>query len=306
MEHIENNNIQQTTSTVVTLGNFDGIHLGHQSLINHTTKLAKENNYKSVVFTFAPHPKLVFSKDNKFYVIMSPEEKKTAVKNLGVDIYIEYHFDENFAKTSPETFFNDILVDKLKCKILIVGEDYHFGSKRQGDFSTLKNLGEAKGIDVIAMPSIMIDDEKVSSTRIRKCLLDTDFPMIKTMINKPYTVIGTVVKGKQIGRTIGFPTVNVSAYESKAFPPNGVYATKTLLKGETYYSITNVGVNPTVNGNKKMVETHLLDFDEVVYGEKVEVFFYRFIRPEKKFPSIDDLKNEIQKNTNEVRKFFDI
>lgn len=304
MEHIKNSNIEQTTSTVVTLGNFDGIHLGHQSLINHTTKLSKQNNYKSVVFTFAPHPKWVFSKDKKFYVVMSPEEKATAIEKLGVEVYIEYPFDEEFAKTSPEVFFNDILLDKLKCKILIVGEDYHFGSKRQGDFSTLKKLGEDKGIQVIAMSSVMVDNEKVSSTRIRQCLLNTDFSLIETMINKPYTVIGTVIKGKQIGRTIGFPTVNVSAYESKAFPPNGVYATKTLLKGETYYSITNIGVNPTVNGNKKMVETHLLDFDEVVYGERVEVFFYKFIRAEKKFPNIEALKEEIAKNTAEVRKLF--
>lgn len=305
MEHIENNNIQQSASTVVTLGNFDGIHLGHQSLINKTRILALENNFKSVVFTFSPHPKLVFNSNN-FGLIMSPEEKKKAIESLNIDIYIEYIFNNEFAKTSPQTFFNDILVEKLNCKILIVGEDYHFGAGRQGDFSTLQKLGKQSGIEVIAMPSVMIDEEKVSSTRIRKCLLDTDFKLIEIMLGRPYSVIGEVVQGRQIGRTIGFPTANISAYENKVFPPNGVYATKVLLNGQTYHSITNIGTNPTVNGNKKMVETHLINFNQVVYGEYVEVIFYAFIRPERKFPNIDALKSEIEKNTLQVKEYFKI
>lgn len=306
MKHIKNNNIQQTNPTVVTLGNFDGIHLGHESLINKTRILAEENGYKSIVFTFEPHPKLVFSKNKDFGLVMSPEEKKIAIEGLGVDAYIEYPFDEYFAKTSPEDFVNNILVDKLKCKILIVGDDYHFGAGARGDVSKLKELGAVKGMQVIAMPSIMLGDEKVSSTRIRKYLIDTDFDGVESMLNRRYSIWGVVVKGRQIGRTIGFPTLNMLAYNNKVFPPNGVYATKTLIKGETFYGITNIGTNPTVNGNEKMVETHLFDFDQVVYGEEARVSFYKFIRNEKKFPSLDDLKLEIKNNTKEVKEFFGV
>ncbi|MBR4015375.1 MAG: bifunctional riboflavin kinase/FAD synthetase [Anaerotignum sp.] len=304
MEHITDTHIEQAQPTAVTLGNFDGLHLGHRALIQLTKQFAEEENLKSVVFTFSPHPMFVFRKKEDFALIMAPSEKKFTVEQMGVDIYVEYPFDEEFAAMSAEDFAIKLIFEKLKCKVLIVGENYRFGKGASGNYEMLQRLGEERGVKVIAVPSVLYGEERVSSSRIRRCLVDKDLEAANRMLTVPYFILGTVAEGKKLGRTIGFPTVNIIAHPLKLFPPNGVYATKTLYKGKYYYGVTNIGKNPTVNGTKKIVETYLFDFNETIYGETLQTFFYHFLRSEQKFPSVEELQKQIAINAEQAREYF--
>ncbi|MFV0314424.1 MAG: bifunctional riboflavin kinase/FAD synthetase [Anaerotignum sp.] len=304
MEHITDTHIDQKQPTAVTLGNFDGLHLGHRALIKLTKQFAQEEGLKSVVFTFSPHPMLVFQKKEDFALIMTPDEKKFTMEQMGIDTYIEYPFDQEFAAMSPEEFAVKLIFEKLQCRVLIVGENYHFGSNRSGSYELLQKLGEERGVKVIAVPSVLFEEERVSSSRIRKALVQKDFEDANRMLTEPYFILGEVTEGKKLGRTIGFPTINMTAQPLKLFPPNGVYATKTLYNGKCYYGVTNIGINPTVNGSDKIVETFLLDFDKDVYGDTLQVFFYKFLRSERKFPSIEELREQIQLNAKQAREYF--
>ncbi|KXL52543.1 riboflavin biosynthesis protein RibF [Anaerotignum neopropionicum] len=304
MEHIAGTHIEQNQPTAVTLGNFDGLHLGHRALIQLTKQFAQDEGLKSVVFTFSPHPMLVFGKKENFALIMAPSEKKFTMERMGVDAYIEYPFDQEFAAMSAEDFAIKLIFEKLQCRVLIVGENYHFGANRSGDYAMLQRLGEERGVKVIAVPSVLFEGERVSSSRIRKCLIQKDLEDANCMLTEPYFILGTVSEGKKLGRTIGFPTVNIIAHPLKLFPPNGVYATKTLYHGRFYYGVTNIGINPTVNGTQKIVETYLLDFNQDVYGETLQTFFYKFLRCERKFPGVEELRQQIQINAEQAKEYF--
>lgn len=304
MKHITDRHIEQDCPTAVTLGNFDGLHLGHRALIKLTKEFAQDEGLKSVVFTFAPHPMLVFKKKEDFALIMAPSEKKYQMEQMGVDTYIEYPFDAEFAAMAPEDFAINLIFEKLRCRVLIVGENYHFGKGAAGDYEMLQRLGEERGIKVIAVPQVLFEEERVSSSRIRRCLIEKNLDEANRMLTVPYFILGTVKEGKKLGRTIGFPTVNIEAHPLKLFPPNGVYATKTLYKGKYYYGVTNIGKNPTVNGTEKIVETYLLDFNETVYGETLQTFFYTFLRSEQKFPSVEELQKQIARNAEQARAYF--
>lgn len=304
MEHITDTHIEQNMPTAVTLGNFDGLHLGHRALINLTKEFAHEEGLRSVVLTFSPHPMLVFKKKDDFALIMAPSEKKFTMEQMGIDAYIEYPFDEEFAAMPAKDFAEKLIFEKLKCKVLIVGENYHFGTKRSGNYEMLRELGEKHGVKVIAVPSVLFEEERVSSSRIRQCLIEKDIESANRMLTVPYFILGTVIRGKKLGRTIGFPTTNVLAHPMKLFPPNGVYATKTLYEGKYYYGVTNVGVNPTVNGTEKIVETYLLDFDEKIYDKEIQTFFYQFLRSEKKFASVEELRAQIEINAQQAAEYF--
>lgn len=304
MEHITDTHIEQERPTAVTLGNFDGLHLGHRALIKLTKQFAEEEGLKSVVFSFSPHPMLLFKKKEDFALIMAPSEKQFSIEQMGIDTYIEYPFDEEFAAMSAEDFAVKLIFGKLQCRVLIVGENYHFGKGAAGGYETLRRLGEERGVKVIAVPSVLYEEERVSSSRIRQCLIEKDLETANKMLTVPYFILGTVAEGKKLGRTIGFPTVNIIAHPLKLFPPNGVYATKTLYQGKYYYGVTNIGKNPTVNGTKKIVETYLFDFDKTVYGETLQTFFYKFLRSEQKFPSVEELQRQIAINAEQTREYF--
>lgn len=304
MEHITDTRIEQERPTAVTLGNFDGLHLGHRSLINLTTQFAEEQGLRSVVFTFSPHPMFVFQKKEEFALIMDPAEKKFQMEQMGIDVYVEYPFNAEFAAMSPEDFAVKLIFEKLKCQVLVVGEDYHFGKGAAGNYEMLKRLGAERGIMVIGVPKVLYEEERVSSSRIRRCLLEKDLEDANQMLTVPYFILGTVKEGKKLGRTIGFPTVNIEAHPLKLFPPNGVYATKTLYNENYYYGVTNIGKNPTVNGTVKIVETYLLDFDQMIYGEQLQTFFYKFLRSEQKFPSVEALRQQIAINAEQAREYF--
>ena len=305
MEHIQSDQIGQTRPTAITLGNFDGLHLGHRKLIGRMQQEAKAQQLRSVVFSFFPHPMFLFHNGENLALIMSPEEKKRAIAAMGVDLYVEYPFTKTFAAMAPEDFACGLLFEQMKCRVLVVGENYHFGAKQKGNAALLEKLGKEHGVKVIVIPPVMYGGERVSSTRVRKALSDTNLDLAAALLSRPYGIYGEVIHGKQLGRTIGFPTINVVADPEKLFPPNGVYATKTLVAGRQYPGVTNVGVAPTVHGTKKIVETYLFDFHQSVYGSCVETALYRFIRPERKFPSVAALQQQMQADAAAAREYFE-
>ncbi|MBQ4347853.1 MAG: bifunctional riboflavin kinase/FAD synthetase [Firmicutes bacterium] len=304
MIHINTSNIDQTEDTAVTIGNFDGLHLGHRALIYRTMAEAAIEGLRSIVLTFSPHPMFLFHNKDIPALILTEEEKLFAIEETGVDIYIEYPFDTEFLKTSPEDFAN-MVFDRLRCKVLVVGDNYTFGYKGAGDAKLLKKLGAERGVRVIIMPIVEFDGDRVSSSRIRSYLVERNMEAANRLLSKPYFIYGEVIQGKKLGRTIGFPTVNIRADTVKLFPPNGVYASRTLYNGKLYYGVTNVGFNPTVNGEFKVVETFIFDFHEMVYGEKVKVYFYKGLRPEQKFDSVGELVVQMTRDAEKAKEYFD-
>ncbi len=304
MEHITNSEIEQSCPTAVTIGNFDGVHMGHRRLIETTKELAGEEGLKSVVLTFYPHPMFIFGNREKNALIMSPEEKKIAVEKMGVDTYIEYPFDREFASMAPEDFATELVFKRLKCRVLVVGYDYRFGNKNKGDYKLLERLGKEYGVKTVFIPNVIYEGERVSSTKIRECLVDRDVEGANRRLTEPYYIFGRVAEGKKLGRRLGFPTLNILAHEDKLFPPNGVYATVTVYNGRPYYGITNVGYNPTVNGKHKTVETNLFDFNTEIYGENILTFFFKWLRDERKFPDVEALRDEIARNTISTKEYF--
>lgn len=304
MNYITDYQIEQEKPTAVTLGNFDGLHQGHRALIGLTKQFAEEEDLNCVVFTFSPHPMFLFKKKPDFALIMSPLEKKYTMEQMGIDVYIEYPFTEQFASMQPEHFANEILFEQLKCKVLIVGENYKFGYKQSGDYQLLKKLGEQKGVKVICVPSVLYEGDRVSSSRVRRYLTEKKIDKANRLLTIPYFILGEVVQGKKLGRTIGFPTINIEAHPLKLFPPNGVYATITVYENEMYFGVTNIGCNPTVNGTFKVIETYLFDFHKVVYGQTIQTYFFQWLRSEQKFPSVEDLRRQMEVDSENAKKYF--
>ena len=299
---LNDKNIGENKFTAITLGNFDGIHLGHQKLISAVKDYAEKYSLKSIVFSFYPHPKSFFNSE-KFYTIFSPYEKEKLIGELGIDELIEYPFTYDFANVEPEDFA-DFIFDKMKCKVLVIGDDYCFGKNRRGNFSLLKETGSKKGAEVVEIYSVNDSGIRVSSTRIRECIMEKKFEETARLLGKHYFVLGEVIDGKKIGRKINFPTANIIPYKNKLLPPDGVYLTKTIYDNNIYKSITNIGKNPTVEGKERTVETHIFNFNEELYGKEIKVCFYGFIRNECKFTSIDDLKKQISEDKKKAFEIF--
>ena len=304
MEHITTTKIQMNQDTAITLGNFDGLHMGHRRLISTMQQKAAEQGLLSVVFSFYPHPMFLFGNRDHQALIMSPEEKKRTIEQMGVDCYVEYPFTKDFAAMAPEDFAVQLIFQAMRCKVLVVGENYRFGKNHAGNVALLQQLGAQYGVEVICIPAVMAQGERVSSTRVRKALVEKDLDLVNALLTEPYFIYGEVVQGKQLGRTIGFPTINVVADPQKLFPPNGVYATKSLYDGQYYPGVTNVGIAPTVHGTRKIVETHLFDFHQVIYGKYIRTQLYAFIRPEQKFDSVDALQKRMTVDAALAREYF--
>ncbi len=296
MKHIYGvKNIKLLEDSVVILGNFDGIHIGHQELFQVAKKIGKDKNMKIVLFSFYPHPTWVLGNNPK-PLLMTREEKKDRIDKLGIDIYVEYPFDLEFGKKSAENFVTNILLEKLNCKAVIVGNNYFFGRNQEGDVGFMEKLGKEFGFEVYAVNEVREGNTIVSSTLIRDLILKGDIALASKLIGQPYRVKGTIVKGKQLGRTLGFPTINLLPDEIKVLPPNGVYISKTHILGKMYHSLTNIGNNPTVNGKEKMVETFIFDFTEDVYGENVTIELLKHVRAERKFNSLAELMDQMNKD----------
>lgn len=304
MQHIYNTtNIIRSHQSVVILGNFDGVHIAHQKLFKVAQLEAESRNLQTIVFSFYPHPTWVIGKHPKS-LLMSREDKKKMIQKMNIDVLIEYPFTIQFANIEPEAFFKEILIEKLKTQVLVVGSNYYFGKDKKGNPELLKTLGRHYGVTVHVVEAVMQEKRAISSSRIRELILDGAIEKANHLLGHPYKITGEVIKGKQLGRTIGFPTINIVATKDRVYPPNGVYATKVKVYSKTYMGMTNIGVNPTVAGERKMIETHLLDCNEDLYGAQAEVYFYHFIRPETKFETLDGLKEQIIEDKEEIKQFF--
>lgn len=278
----------QLDKSVVALGKFQGLHNGHMMLINEVVAIARKEQLTGVVFTINIH-------NDK--MVNLPDERFAILEEMGVDVDVECEFSSEFAMMQPEQFVKSILVDKLNASYVVVGSDFRFGYKRQGDVSLLKTYGDKYGFEVIAFDKLCVDGNIVSSSLIRELIEAGNVDSVEKYMGRPYSVSGEVCTGKQLGRTIGFPTINIIPKEDKLLPPYGVYETFINLDGTIYKGVTNVGNNPTVeNTDRTFVETNIIDFDDNLYGETVTVCFKRYIRKEKKFNSIEELKNQIKRD----------
>lgn len=302
MKVIECGQFKIEEPSAVTIGNFDGIHLGHQELVKTVLEYSKIYSLKSVVFSFEPHPVEFFGKKGEFKTMFSVEEKKFVIENLGVDILIQYPFNTEFADLSPEEFM-DLLIEKTNCKVLVVGENYCFGKDRVGNIDTLKRLGKVKNIKVIGIPRVKIHNVRVSSTRIRGLINCGDMEDVTVLLNKPYFAMGEIVHGDERGRRMNFPTINLEPPLKKLLPPDGVYFSRVYIDGKLYDSMSNIGVNPTFNGDARKIETHIFDFDEDVYGKKAIVCFFKRIRSEKKFEGMNELIEQLNEDKSCCRKY---
>ncbi len=272
--------------SAVCIGKFDGIHAGHELLIQDILKRSE----RSVVFTFEP--------ESKHANIYTEDEKLDILNELGVDAVVSLPFTPELKSISSEKFVNDILIKKMGVAFVSVGEDFCYGHMRSGNAKTLKKAGEKKGFDVCIHEKLKWDERIISSTLVRNLLTEGNINVANKYLKRAFFYTGEVCHGKELGRTINFPTVNMLIPETKIIPKCGVYASLTHVRGEVHRSVTNIGIRPTVNGENINVETHILDFNEDIYGLDIKVELTEFIRPELTFASLDELKGQIQIDIN--------
>ena len=298
---------QNFQDVVLTIGNFDGVHLAHKKIIEKVVARAKALGGTSIVYTFKPHPHRALSPGNQIQLINTYEEKLEFFSKLQVDIVIEEPFSREFSTISPEKFFREILVKHFSTKEVYVGYDFGFGKDRAGSLELLKKLCEDENVVCAVEQPLQIDNVICSSTKIRECIERGEIKMANKLLGREFFYSGLIVKGKGRGRTIGFPTANVHS-ESKLWVKEGVYATRAVHKGKIFKSVTNVGRQPTFNQDISLVpivmETHIFDFDLDIYGETLEVRFVDRIRDEKKFASIDALVDQIKLDSLEAKKII--
>ena len=287
---------------VITIGNFDGYHLGHQALVKQVLSDASATNAKGGILTFDPHPKKVLQSQIPFRHIYSRESKWEFLKQSGLDACFVIPFTVEFAALSSQEFLNR-LFSFIKLNKIIVGYDFNFGKAREGSASFLRQEAEKQGIAFQRMDAVQIGDITVSSTMIRRLLFEGDFKNVERYLGRQWSVTGIVQKGKRIGNTIGFPTMNL---EPKVLLPlkRGVFCCHVEIEGQRFNGVCNVGVNPTFNGKTLKVETHLFDYDQDTYGKEISVFPVKFLREERKFNAVDELIAQIRMDAEETKQFF--
>jgi riboflavin kinase/FMN adenylyltransferase len=293
--------LPQIKGSVVTIGNFDGIHLGHQKIIAQLKEHAEKLKVPSVVISFNPTPQNFFGADHA--VLSSYEEKDFFLSSLGINYHLVINFNKEFSNINAQTFIEEFLLRKLNIKLCLVGDDFRFGKNRVGDFSLLQENGAKHGFAVEETATIEHNQIRISSTRIRECLQQNNLEETKKLLGRSYSISGKIVRGQQRGRTINFPTINILPNRSKS-PVSGVFAVKVKLSGQTYFGICNAGHKPTVNGREFLFETHIFDFEKDVYEQFAEIVFLKHVRPEKKFNSFEELKDQIEKDVIVAKKFF--
>lgn len=292
-------------STVVTIGTFDGVHMGHKAILKRLIQTAKDEHLESVVLTFFPHPRLVLQQNSDLKLLNTIEERANLLKEAGVDSLVIHPFTKEFSRLTAEEYVHDILVRDLKVKKLIIGYDHRFGRNRNADIDDLRKYGEELGFEIEEISAKEIDDVAISSTKIRKALERGDVETAHECLGYPYQITGTVVRGKALGRTIDYPTANLNPAETyKMIPQNGVYVVQSEIDDERYYGITSVGTNPTVGGSEKTIETHFFDFSGDLYNKKITIEFITFIRPEFTFDSISRLRDAIKKDEQFAKTFL--
>ena len=290
----------------LALGVFDGLHIGHQQVISTAVEAARKEGGLAGVLTFEPHPiRILAPKLAPSRILASLNHKRELLNDLDVDVMVVVDFTKEFADCEAEDFLSSLITACDDLKTISIGEDWKFGKQRRGDIAMLKEMGKAEGITINSSQAVMLDGERVSSTRIRQAIRDGNMAAAEGMLGRRYTVLGEVIKGRQLGRQLGFPTANLRVFNEQ-LPANGVWSVSaTLSCDRVVKGVGNLGVRPTVEGEeaKRMLEVHLLDFDEDIYGMTMEVEFLDYIRPERQFDSIDELSGQIHRDVECSREF---
>lgn len=291
-------------SSAVTLGKFDGVHLGHQKLISIVKEKAEEQGLLSVMFTFDRIPLSICPQKNQHF-LSTNSERRMLCENYGIDVEVEYPFTTTLMNMEPEEFVSDILINKLKAKVIVVGTDYCFGRDRSGNVEFLISNAAKYGYETIVVEKEKFQDKDISSTYVREELKLGHMETVNVLLNRPYSITGIVAKGNQLGRKLEIPTINVYPTEIKLLPPNGVYASRILIDDVWYYGVTNLGTKPTISdGYEVSVETNVFDFDKDVYGNRVEVALYHFLRQEMKFENVEALKKQMESDASFAKEMF--
>lgn len=296
---------KSTKKTIVTLGTFDGMHIGHQAILSKLKLQKKIYGYQTLVLTFFPHPRMVLKTDHQISLLNTINERIKQIENFGIDHLVVQEFTQEFANLSAEEFVKKILVDQFNIGKIIIGYDHRFGKNRSADIHDLIKFGNKYHFDVEQISAEELNDVSVSSTKIRKALTEGNVALAKTYLGYPYTVSGKVVSGKQLGRTIGYPTANVQVVEDyKLIPAIGVYVVGVTVKGRDLYGMLSIGTNPTVGGIEKTIEVNIFDFNDDIYNEKITIHFLTKIRNEENFGSVDLLIEALKKDETYSRNFI--
>ena len=291
--------------SIVTIGTFDGVHIGHRKIITDMVAKGKKENLLPILLTFFPHPRMVLQKDSNIKMIDTINEKKKIFKKLGVEVLIIQPFTKDFSRMSAIKFTRDILVNSLKVSKLMIGYDHRFGRNREATVKTLKSFGLDYNFKVDEIPAQDIESISVSSTKVRKAIRSGDFKLVNKFLSRPFNLSGKIIKGDELGRKIGYPTANLKIFEKyKLKPQNGVYLTRTKLKKQTYFGMMNIGIRPTISAKNNQIETHLFDFNGNLYGHEMTLEILEKIREEKKFKSIEKLKIQLDVDKKHCQKLI--
>jgi riboflavin kinase/FMN adenylyltransferase len=291
--------------TILTLGTFDGVHFGHKKILEKLTQNTENDKYESLVLTFFPHPRMVLQEDSDIKLLNTIEEKIDLLDKIGIQNLVIHPFDEKFSRLTAAEFVKDILVDQFHIHKIIIGHDHRFGRNRTANIEDLKTFGKQYNFEVEEITAQEIKEVSVSSTKIRQALSEGIVSLANEYLGYNYSLTGIVAKGKQLGRTIGFPTANIQLEENfKLIPKNGVYIAKSIINDETVLGMMNIGNNPTVEGKNQTIEINFFDFNDDLYGQKITVSLLERIRSEQKFESLSLLKEQLKKDKNTALDYF--
>jgi riboflavin kinase/FMN adenylyltransferase len=291
----------------LAIGVFDGLHLGHQAVIGRALESSRGTGGSAVVVTFDPHPVRVLRPEKAPRLLTSTRHKVKLIEKLGVDAVLLLEFNLEFSKTPPESFIEKLVRAANRLSQICVGQEWTFGANRSGSIRLLEELAPKLGFQVASVPPVLIGERVVSSTLIRSAVECGDLEFAAKYLGRDFTILGTVTEGRQLGRRLGFPTANLRAH-NELFPPNGVYIAKAFYRGIQYGGVVNIGVRPTIENEtgERILELHLFDFDEQIYGEDIEVAFLEYLRPEQKFSGVEELQAQIQRDVEKARLGYEI
>jgi len=300
------NEFKPTKKTIVTLGTFDGVHLGHTAILDKICTIAKQENLESVLLTFFPHPRLIISNDSEIKMLNTMAEKAMLLEQKGIQNFIIHPFDKLFSELSPREFVEQVLIKQLNIQKIIIGYDHKFGKNRAADFNDLIVFGKEFGFEVEEISAKQVNEVSVSSTKIRDSLLEGKVSLANEYLGYAYMLSGIVVKGNQLGRTIGFQTANIEIPESyKLIPKYGVYLVTVIVNKKAVFGMMNIGIKPTLGGNLLSIEVHLLHFSEDIYGQKIQVNVIERLREEQKFESLEALKLQLEVDKINALQYFE-
>jgi riboflavin kinase/FMN adenylyltransferase len=291
------NDFRSTKKTILTLGTFDGVHIGHRKILERVTQNTENRKYESLVLTFFPHPRMVLQGESEVKLLNTLSEKIDLLEKIGIQNLVIHPFDETFSRLTAEEFVKTVLVDQFHIQKIIIGHDHRFGRNRTANIDDLIAFGKQYGFEVEQISVQEIDAVSISSTKIRTALLEGNMALANEFLGYDYFISGTILKGKQLGRTIGFPTANLQIDEKfKLIPRNGVYVVKSTINQKTVFGMMNIGFNPTVAGENLSIEIHYFDFNGELYDQKISVSLLEYLRPEQKFDSVALLKQQLDKD----------